>query len=62
MEASMTRYRMEFGGFTRWSDDVAGIQAAIDDLKVRYSMRGEIVRIYRVVNGIAKIAKEGRAS
>lgn len=49
----MTTYTIECGGFTGSQlKNVAAVQAWIDSMKVRFSLKGEEARVYRFVDGV----------
>lgn len=55
----MTTYTIECGGFTGSAlASVKAVQAWLDDMKARYSLKGEQVRVYRFVNGARRGAPE----
>ena len=48
----MTTYTIECGGFTETGlTSVKAVQQWIDDMKARWSLKGEQVRVYRFVDG-----------
>lgn len=48
----MTTYTIECGGFTGTGiQSVKAVQVWLDDMKARFSLKGEQVRVYRFVNG-----------